>query len=88
MVADDHDRALGGRDLLGLGGFLVGAVVGCTLLGLLVDHVAGSDPVGVVCGVALGMVLGGLGFALRVRQALRSSYDDGSRPDHGSEVTR
>lgn len=71
MVAEDHDRPLGGRDLLGLGGMLVGAVVGCTVLGLLVDHAADSSPVGVVLGVALGMVLGAAGFAVRVRRALR-----------------
>lgn len=77
MVAEDHDRALGGRDLLGLGGLLVGAVVGCTLIGLLVDRAAGSEPVGVVCGVAVGMVLGAVGFVLRVRRALgTSSYDE------------
>ena len=76
MVAEDHDRPLGGRDLLGLGGMLVGAVVGCTLLGLLLDDLAGSSPVGVIAGVALGMVLGATGFVLRVRRALRAPADD------------
>ena len=63
-------QPLGGRDLLGLGGLLVGSVVGFTLLGLLVDHLAGSSPIGAVVGVALGMLAGGLGFAARVRRAL------------------
>ena len=71
-MPDDFDSAtLRGRDLLGLGGLLVGSVVGCTLLGLLIDHVAGSSPVGVVAGVAVGMLLGALGFVARVRRALR-----------------
>ena len=71
-MPDDFESAtLRGRDLLGLGGLLVGSVVGCTLLGLLIDHVAGSSPVGVVAGVAVGMLLGALGFVARVRRALR-----------------
>ncbi|GAB3858254.1 hypothetical protein GCM10028801_18030 [Nocardioides maradonensis] len=74
-----------GRDLLGLGGMLVGAVVGCTALGLLVDHLAGSDPIGVVLGVAVGMVLGAVGFVLRVRRALRMPPDDPADPRN--EVT-
>lgn len=74
----DEDRTpepLRGRDLLGLGGFLVGCVVGCTILGLLVDHLAGSEPVGVVIGVAVGILLGAIGFAARVRRALRQPDD-------------
>jgi F0F1-type ATP synthase assembly protein I len=63
-------QPLGGRDLLGLGGLLAGSVVGFTLLGLLVDHLAGSSPIGAVVGVALGMLAGGVGFAARVRRAL------------------
>jgi F0F1-type ATP synthase assembly protein I len=71
MVVEDHDRPLGGRDLLGLGAMLVGAVVGCTALGLLLDHLAGSAPVGVLLGVAAGIAFGAIGFVLRVRRALR-----------------
>ena len=74
-----------GRDLLGLGGMLVGAVVGCTALGLLVDHLAGTDPLGVVLGVAIGMLLGAVGFVLRVRRALRMPPDDPADPRN--EVT-
>ena len=65
------DGALRGRDLIGLGGLLVGAVVAGTLLGLLVDSAAGTSPVFTVIGVFLGMALGALGFALRVRAAVR-----------------
>jgi F0F1-type ATP synthase assembly protein I len=71
MADDDDERTLRGRDLIGLGGFLVAAVVGCTLLGLLVDPVAGTSPVGAVLGVALGIVIGAVGFWLRVRSVLR-----------------
>lgn len=52
---------------------LVGAVVGWTVIGLVVDHYAGSSPAGVITGVALGIVSGAVGFVLRVRQALRDS---------------
>ena len=65
------DGALRGRDLIGLGGLLVGAVVAGTLLGLLVDSLAGTRPVFTVVGVFLGMAFGALGFALRVRAAVR-----------------
>jgi len=72
---------MGGRDLLGLGAMLAGAVVGCTVLGLVIDHVAGSSPVGVIVGVAVGMALGALGFVLRVRRALYvpTEHPDGPR---------
>lgn len=62
---------LRGRDLIGLGGLLVGAVVAGTLLGLLLDDAAGTSPAFTVAGVFLGMVLGAVGFALRVRAATR-----------------
>ncbi|WP_460854115.1 hypothetical protein [Nocardioides montaniterrae] len=67
---------MGGRDLLGLGAMLVGAVVGCTVLGLLFDHLAGSEPVGVLVGVGAGIAIGAVGFVLRVRRALRTLSDD------------
>jgi len=65
------DGALRGRDLIGLGGLLVGAVVAGTVLGIVVDSAAGTSPVFTVLGVFLGMALGALGFALRVRAAVR-----------------
>lgn len=73
MPDQPRSEPLRGRDLLGLGGLLVGCVVGCTAIGLLVDHLAGSDPAGAVGGVAIGIVLGGVGFVARVRRALRDS---------------
>jgi F0F1-type ATP synthase assembly protein I len=82
-MADDHEHApeqrsddastptFGGRDLIGLGAFLVGAVVGGLLLGLFVDSQAGTSPTFSLIGIALGIALGAFGFWARVRQALR-----------------
>jgi F0F1-type ATP synthase assembly protein I len=73
-MADDIDQdneGLRGRDLIGLGGMLAGAVVACTLLGLLVDNLAGTSPVFTMVGVFLGMALGAVGFWARVRAALK-----------------
>ena len=65
------DAGLRGRDLIGLGGLLVGAIVAGTLLGLLLDNVAGTTPAFTIAGVFLGMAAGAFGFALRVRAAVR-----------------
>jgi F0F1-type ATP synthase assembly protein I len=62
---------LRGRDLLGLGGLLVGAVVGGLVLGLLLDQAAGTAPLFVLIGITLGIIAGGVGFWARVRSALR-----------------
>jgi F0F1-type ATP synthase assembly protein I len=62
---------LRGRDLLGLGGLLVGAVVGGLVIGLLVDQAAGTSPLFVLLGILVGIVAGGVGFWSRVRAALR-----------------
>ena len=70
-MADDVDQGLRGRDLIGLGGLLAGAVIAGTLLGLLVDSAADTSPVFTVTGVGLGIVAGAVGFWLRVRSALR-----------------
>jgi F0F1-type ATP synthase assembly protein I len=71
MADESSDNSLRGRDLLGLGGLLVGAVVGGTLIGLFIDAQAGTEPVFTVIGVGLGIVAGAIGFWLRVRAALR-----------------
>ena len=71
MADDPTESGLRGRDLIGLGGLLVGGVVGGMLLGLLADNLFDSSPAGVLVGVALGVVLGCTGFVLRVRRALR-----------------
>ncbi len=75
-MADGGARdGLRGRDIAGLGGFLVGAVVGGTVLGYLLDRSVGSTPAFTLVGLAVGMVAGATGFWLRVRSALR---DQGS----------
>lgn len=64
-------QGLRGRDLIGLGGILVGGVVGGMVIGLLVDSAAGTSPLWTLVGVGIGIVLAVVAFALRVRSALR-----------------
>jgi F0F1-type ATP synthase assembly protein I len=68
-ATDDAPR-LTGAGLLGLG--IANAV--CLLLGLLLGHLAdnhfGSAPVGVLVGLASGILLGILGTASQVRRYL------------------
>ncbi|MEJ7774395.1 MAG: AtpZ/AtpI family protein [Nocardioidaceae bacterium] len=71
MVDEQSSSTLRGRDLIGLGGLLVGAVVGGLVIGILIDRQAGTGPTFTLLGIALGIVLGGVGFWLRVRAALR-----------------
>ena len=66
----EPSEGLRGRDLIGLGGLLAGAVVVGTVLGLLVDRAAGTSPVFTMVGVFLGMAAGALGFWVRVRSAV------------------
>jgi F0F1-type ATP synthase assembly protein I len=68
--SEPPQAGLRGRDLLGLGGVLVAAVVGGLVVGLLVDHWAGTEPVFALVGIALGILAGGVGFWVRVRAAL------------------
>ena len=50
---------------------LAGAVVLGLVVGLLVDHAAGTSPAFTLVGLALGIVAAALGFWARVRDALR-----------------
>ena len=70
-VPEGSSAGLRGRDLVGLGGLLVGAIVIGTLLGILLDAWVGTSPAFTIAGVFLGMVAGAGGFALRVRAAMR-----------------
>ena len=71
-MADGHpDPTLRGRDLVGLGGMLAGAVVLGLVIGLLVDSAAGTSPAFTLAGIALGIVAGGFAFWARVRSVLR-----------------
>jgi F0F1-type ATP synthase assembly protein I len=65
------DAALRGRDLIGLGGLLAAAVIFGTVAGVVVDHLAGTEPAFTLAGVALGIVAGAMGFWVRVRDAIR-----------------
>jgi F0F1-type ATP synthase assembly protein I len=65
------DQGLRGRDLIGLGGLLVGSVVLCTVLGLVLDRSLESSPAFTLTGLAVGIVLAGVGSWLRIRSALR-----------------
>ena len=71
MADDGSDAELRGRDLVGLGGLLAGAVIACTALGLVIDDATGSSPTFTLLGVGIGIVLGAVGFWLRVRSVLR-----------------
>jgi F0F1-type ATP synthase assembly protein I len=63
---------LRGRDLIGLGGLLVAAVVGGMVIGLLVDQVAGTEPLFAVIGIFVGIVAAVAGFWRRVKDALQN----------------
>jgi F0F1-type ATP synthase assembly protein I len=71
MVDDHSDNGLRGRDLVGLGGLLAGAVVAGLVIGLLVDDSAGTSPTFTLVGIGAGIVVGCIGFWIRVRSALR-----------------
>ena len=71
MPLEQPDPGLRGRDLVGLGGMLTGAVVVGLVVGLLLDHLAGSSPAFTLAGIALGIAAGAVGFWARVRSALR-----------------
>jgi F0F1-type ATP synthase assembly protein I len=60
----------GVRDLLSLGGMLVGCIVAGIAIGLFVDARLGSSPAGALVGTALGIVAAGVGFWLRIRAYL------------------
>jgi len=66
----DSDEGLGIRELVGLGGVLVGAVVIGTLLGWLADQALGSDPALTLTGLALGVLGGVAGCWVQVRRFL------------------
>lgn len=68
---ENQDQPLRGRDMAGLGGLIVGCVVVGLVIGIVVDHAAGTSPVFTLVGIAAGMAAGAVGFWLRVRRYLR-----------------
>jgi F0F1-type ATP synthase assembly protein I len=71
MVDERSENGLRGRDLIGLGGLLAGSVIAGLVVGYLVDDAAGTEPVGVLVGIGLGILAGIAGFVVKVRAALR-----------------
>lgn len=71
MVDERSENGLRGRDLVGLGGLLAGAVIAGSVVGLVADDVAGTSPTFTLVGIGLGILAGCLGFWVRVRAALR-----------------
>lgn len=71
MPVAPPDPTLRGRDLVGLGGMLAGAVILGMVLGLLVDKAAGTEPAFTLVGLALGVIAGIVAFWVRVRSFLR-----------------
>ena len=68
---DDSAQGPGLRDLLTLGGMLVGSIVTGLVLGLLLDAWWDTSPAFVLAGTAFGIAAAGIGFWLRVRDFLR-----------------
>ena len=62
-----------GRDLVGVGGLLVGAVVLGIVLGLWYDDATGHGSIGLLVGVLVGAVVGCIAAVVRVRHALRGA---------------
>ncbi len=69
--SDDADQSLRGRDLAGIGGMLVGAVVAGLVIGLVVDDQAGTSPTFTLLGIGVGIAAGAVAFWLRVRSVLK-----------------
>ena len=65
---------------LGLGALLVGTVVGGLVIGCFVDRAAGTSPVFVLVGIALGIVAGAVGLLPRPRGAAVTESHPMSQP--------
>jgi F0F1-type ATP synthase assembly protein I len=75
-VQDDEqtpaeERVIALRDMVGLGGYVVGSVVLGTVVGLLVDDAWDVSPLGIVLGLAVGIVLAVVGSCVRIATFLR-----------------
>jgi F0F1-type ATP synthase assembly protein I len=70
MDDDPSGAGLDLKDLLGLGGMLVGAVVAGMALGWLVDSVLNTTPVFILVGLAVGVAGGIAGCWMQIRRFL------------------
>lgn len=70
-MAQERTPGLRGRDLASLGALLVGGVVGGMVIGLLIDHAAGTDPTWTLVCIVVGIAVAIAGCVRRVKDALR-----------------
>lgn len=61
------------RDVVGIGGVAVGSIVVGTLVGFWLDDALGTDPILILCGLALGIACAGFLSWRRIRPFLRSN---------------
>lgn len=71
MDDERDDAAISGREVIGLGGALVGCVVAGMVIGWLADAQWGSSPVGILVGLGVGVVVAVVGSWLRIATYLR-----------------
>jgi F0F1-type ATP synthase assembly protein I len=56
-------------------------MVGGTVLGLVVDGIAGTSPLLTLIGLAIGTLISATGVALLIRSGMRKGYTGGDRGD-------
>jgi hypothetical protein len=71
VSSNDPHSSLRGRELLGLGGLVVGCLVCGFAVGEFVDDRLGAAPVFTLVGIASGLAAGSWVSWLRIRQSLR-----------------
>ncbi len=71
MSSNEPDPSLRARDLVGIGGLLVGTVVAGLAGGWLLDDRLGDAPVFTLLGLAVGLAAGIWVSWLRIREFLR-----------------
>lgn len=73
MEGDDNSGSvLGAWELVGIGGFVLGCVVAGLVIGWAADDHWDSSPIGILAGMAVGVVVALGGAAIRIAGYLRS----------------
>jgi putative F0F1-ATPase subunit (Ca2+/Mg2+ transporter) len=72
VTDNDPDPSLSARDLVGLGGLLLGCLLVGLAVGWLLDDRLGAAPVFTLLGLATGLAVGVWASWLRIRLFLRS----------------